>query len=209
MGELRVDASGVRAAARRVLDAVDELNEIRWPAWDPGDLAGSSVSGITAPMVVADRMTDVTAQLRAWAASAQGSVTALRTGRDAQRRPARSSVTRPTVAQALAWRPAALHDLADGWDAAARTVHARVSEVGSEAGGLERVGGRRGPTSGCRPSSRDADEVARALVTAAVAARAGCDRIEAARTDVSTRVASAVAEGFDVADDGSVAGHRR
>ena len=113
-------------------------------------------------------------------------------------------MTRPTVTQALAWRPAALHHLADGWDAAARTVHARVSEVGSEAadwsGSAAHAAHER-----MRTIVRDADEVARALTTAAVAARAGCDRIEAARTDLSTRVASAVAEGFDVADDGSVA----
>src|SRR4051794_13875381 len=67
---------------------------------------------------------------------------------------------------------------ADGWDAAARTIHTGVSDI--------------------------AAEVARAVATAAVAARAGCDRIEAARTDLSTRVAGAVAEGFDVAVDGSV-----
>jgi Alpha/beta hydrolase len=113
-------------------------------------------------------------------------------------------VTRPTVTQALAWRPAALDHLADGWDAAARTVHARVSEVGSEAadwsGSAANAACERMQT-----IVRSADEVARALMTAAVAARVGCDRIEAARTDLSTRVASAVAEGFDVADDGSVA----
>ena len=76
MGELRVDASGVRAVARHVLDAVDGLNEIRWPGWNPGDLAGSSVSGIGAPTVVADRVIDIAGRMRAWAATAQGSVTA-------------------------------------------------------------------------------------------------------------------------------------
>ncbi len=113
-------------------------------------------------------------------------------------------MTRPTVAQALAWRPAALHHLADCWDAAARTVHARVSEIGSEtadwSGSVADAAHER-----MQSIARDADEVSRALATAAVAARAGCERIEAARTDVSTRVASAIAEGFIVADDGSVA----
>ena len=52
------------------------LNEIRWPAWDPDDLSGSSVSGIGAPTVVADRMIDITGQLHAWAANAQGAVIA-------------------------------------------------------------------------------------------------------------------------------------
>jgi hypothetical protein len=51
----------------------------------------------------------------------------------------------------------------------------------------------------------DADAVARALVTAAVAARDGCDRIATAQADVLARVANALAEGFGVADDGSVA----
>jgi hypothetical protein len=76
MGKLVVDASGVRAVARRVLGAVDALNEIRWPAWDPDDLAGSSVSGIGAPTVVAERMIDIADQLHAWAANAQGAVAA-------------------------------------------------------------------------------------------------------------------------------------
>jgi hypothetical protein len=76
MGELVVDASGVRAVARRVLDAVDAVNEIRWPAWDPDDLSGSSVSGIGAPALVAGRMIDITGQLHAWAADAQEAVIA-------------------------------------------------------------------------------------------------------------------------------------
>ena len=113
-------------------------------------------------------------------------------------------MTRPTVTQALAWRPATLHLLADGWDAAARTIHARFSEIGSEAASWS---GSAAHAARERMQSivRDADEVARALTTAAVAARVGCDRIEAARTDLSTWLASAVADGFDVADDGSVA----
>jgi hypothetical protein len=76
MGELVVDASGVRAVARRVLDAVDAVNEIRWSAWDPDDLSGSSVSGIGAPALAADRMTDIAEQLHAWAANAQEAVIA-------------------------------------------------------------------------------------------------------------------------------------
>ena len=72
MGELVVDASGVRAVAKRVLDVVRALNEISWPAWDPDDLTGSSVSGIGAPAVAADRIIDITEQLHAWAANAQG-----------------------------------------------------------------------------------------------------------------------------------------
>jgi hypothetical protein len=76
MGEVRVDASGVRTAARRVLDAVDALNEIPWHGWDPDALAGSSVGGMAAPTVAADRMARLAAQLQAWAAAAQGSMTA-------------------------------------------------------------------------------------------------------------------------------------
>jgi hypothetical protein len=76
MGELVVDASGVRAVARRVLDVVDVLNEIRWSAWNSDDMAGSSVSGIGAPAEAADRMIDIAEQLHAWAANAQGAVIA-------------------------------------------------------------------------------------------------------------------------------------
>ena len=48
------------------------------------------------------------------------------------------------------------------------------------------------------------ERAARALVTASVAARDGAEQITAARADVLARVAAARAEGFDVADDGSV-----
>jgi Alpha/beta hydrolase len=111
-------------------------------------------------------------------------------------------VNRPTVAQALAWRPEALRELATGWDAAADTVRASASTAGSapdwRGRAADAASGR------MRSLLADAEAVAGTLGTAATAARAGSDRIAAARAEVLARVADANDEGFVVADDGSV-----
>jgi hypothetical protein len=111
-------------------------------------------------------------------------------------------VTRPTVAQALAWRPEALRELAAGWDAAADVVRANASTAGSSPDWH----GRAADAASVRLRSLvdDAEAVAGTLGTAATAARAGCDRISAARAEVLALVAGANDEGFVVADDGSV-----
>jgi hypothetical protein len=110
-------------------------------------------------------------------------------------------VTRPTVAQALAWRPDALRELAAGWDAAADAVRANVvdSPANSQGQAADAASVR------MRTLAKQADAVVSTLATAAAAARAGCDRITAARAEVLSRVAGATALGFVVADDGSVA----
>jgi hypothetical protein len=112
-------------------------------------------------------------------------------------------VNRPTVAQALGWRPEALRELAAGWDAAADTVRANASAAGWPSDWR----GQAADAAFVRMRSLvdDADAVAGTLGTAAAAARAGCDRIATARAEVLARVAHANALGFDVADDGSVA----
>jgi hypothetical protein len=110
-------------------------------------------------------------------------------------------VNRPTVAQAQAWRPEALRELAAGWDAAAAAV--RTCAVSSPADWH----GQAADAASVRTRTlvEQADAVAGTLGTAAAAARAGCDRIAGARAHVLTRVAEANAMGFVVADDGSVA----
>jgi hypothetical protein len=109
-------------------------------------------------------------------------------------------VTRPTVAQALAWRPDALRELATGWDAAADAI--RTHAVGSSADWH----GQAADAASVRMGTlvEQADAVVSTLVTAAAAARAGCDCIAEARVDVLTRVTEAKAMGFVVADDGTV-----
>jgi hypothetical protein len=112
-------------------------------------------------------------------------------------------VSRPSLSQAEAWRPGALLRLADSWDEVARVIHDHAT-----------VAARSSPewtgTSGAA-AIRDAaviaaagDAVARALVTAAVAARDGADRLVAARADVLARAAAARSDGFLVHDDGAV-----
>ena len=113
---------------------------------------------------------------------------------------------RPTVTQAEAWRPDALRQLADAWDAAARQMRTHVDSVGREVNrSRDFWTGSAADTARetVRSIAADGDAVARSLVTAAVAARDGADQIATAQTDVLARVAAARADGFGVGDDGS------
>ena len=118
-------------------------------------------------------------------------------------------MTRPTVAQAEAWQPDSLRRTADGWDAAAADLQARVDAV------LHGIQGSRDFWTGsaAEAARRDGGTVAaggavatRCLITAAVAARDGAEQIGSAKADVLDLVATARTEGFAVADDGSVTG---
>lgn len=118
-------------------------------------------------------------------------------------------MTRPTVAQAEAWNPDALRKTADGWDAAATDLQARVDTVvrgidgsrdfwtGSAADAAHGHGGTIGAAGAL---------AARCLITAAVAARDGAEQMSSARDDVLAQVSTARAGGFAVADDGVVTG---
>jgi len=116
-------------------------------------------------------------------------------------------LTRPTLAQAEAWRPDSLREAAATWYAAAADVHARVEVAvegvaathefwtGSAAAAARRDALTAGHTSAT---------LARAMVLAAVAARDGADQISSARAEVLDLVTLARGEGFAVGDDGSV-----
>ncbi|MGH3678457.1 MAG: alpha/beta hydrolase [Mycobacterium sp.] len=118
-------------------------------------------------------------------------------------------MTRPTVAQAQAWRPESLRQLADAWDAAAIDLQARVEVVARDVdesrdfwtGAAAEAARQRGATIAAGGAA-----ATRCLITAAVAARDGADQIAAARDDVLGLLEAARAEGFVVADDGSVTG---
>jgi hypothetical protein len=116
-------------------------------------------------------------------------------------------VTRPTVSRAEAWRPDSLRRLAEGWDDAARRLTADVDTALREIDGSHQswtgaaADAARGNADGI---STAADDAARHLVTASVAARDGADQIAAAQSSVLEKVAEARDGGFDVADDGTV-----
>lgn len=118
-------------------------------------------------------------------------------------------MTRPTVAQAESWRPDALRTTADAWDAAAADLQQRMDAVlrGIDssrdfwAGAAAEAARQRGAA-----VATAAAAATRCLIAAAVAARDGADQIAAAQRDVLNRVAVARAQGFVVADDGSVTG---
>ena len=116
-------------------------------------------------------------------------------------------MTRPTVSQAGAWQPEALHRLADEWDGAAR----RLSELAHHAeAAVDRT--RDDWTGAAADEARrhaqriaaEAASVVHGLVIASVAAHDGADQMAAARSDALALVEKARGDGFAVADDGSV-----
>lgn len=118
-------------------------------------------------------------------------------------------MTRPTVTQAEAWNPDALHKTADEWDAAAADLQARVDAVVREINGSRDfwTGSAADAARGHGDSIAAAGASAsRCLITAAVAARDGGQQMSSARDDVLALVSAARADGFTIADGGSVTG---
>lgn len=82
MGEVRLDTAQVRAHARRVLDGADALDDVRWPADASDDLPGSAVAAATGTASLEDRVADVLAAMRAWAAVASSAAGGLQQADD-------------------------------------------------------------------------------------------------------------------------------
>jgi hypothetical protein len=77
MGEIvEVDLTQLRAVADRVVDAAEQIAQMRWPTLDPDDLRSSAVGNIAAPVLVAARLTEVVANMRGWALAAHMSADA-------------------------------------------------------------------------------------------------------------------------------------
>ena len=72
-----MDAAAVRAVADEVLGGADRLGEIRWPSLALDELAGSSVERAAACSAAEDRLADVVAQMRSWAAATRAAATAI------------------------------------------------------------------------------------------------------------------------------------
>lgn len=118
-------------------------------------------------------------------------------------------MTRPTVAQAEAWKPDELIKTADDWDAAAVDLQSHMDSV------VRGIDGSRDFWTG---SAADAARVhgetissggalaTRCLIAAAVAARDGAEQMASAQSNLLDCVEAARAEGFTVADDGSATG---
>jgi hypothetical protein len=114
---------------------------------------------------------------------------------------------RPTVSQAEAWQPDSLRAAADAWDAASTDI-AREFDVivqGVQASEDFWLGDSADAArTRTYDAVGDADQLARALVAASVAARVGADRIAAAKHDVVSLVQAMRELNFGVADDGTV-----
>ena len=77
MGEVGLNAAEVRALAQRVLDGADALDDVRWPVDTAEDLAGSAVATTVATAGLEDRVADVAAAMRAWAAATSSAAAGL------------------------------------------------------------------------------------------------------------------------------------
>lgn len=113
-------------------------------------------------------------------------------------------MSRPTVAQATAWRVDDLRLIADRWEVEARSLHARAEAATSVPGSSWT--GRAADTARARMVSlrSRADVIATALVLAAAAARDAADQLGATQHRIRAVVDAACAEGFSVGDDGGV-----
>lgn len=116
-------------------------------------------------------------------------------------------MSRPTVSQADAWRPEALHRLADEWDGVARRLSGQVDSAEAAVERTRDYWNGAAADAARRHAQRIASETAavvRALVSASVAAHDGADQLASARSDALVLVEEARGDGFAVADDGSV-----
>jgi hypothetical protein len=77
MGEIvEVDLTQLRTVANRVMQAAEQIAQMRWPTLDPDELQGSAVGHVAAPVLVAARLTEVVANMRGWALAAHMSADA-------------------------------------------------------------------------------------------------------------------------------------
>jgi len=116
-------------------------------------------------------------------------------------------LTRPTVSQAQAWRPDALRDLGEDLDEAARRLSELVDGVvahTAESRDYWTGAAADAARLDAQQIAADAGALARALISASVAALDGAHQIAAARSDVLSHVEQAERDGFTVAVDGSV-----
>ncbi|MGV0850008.1 alpha/beta hydrolase [Mycolicibacterium phlei] len=115
-------------------------------------------------------------------------------------------MSRPTVAQAEAWRPDALARLADDWELTARKVTAHADTL---AGRFTFWTGAAADAAQQRAHAihAQAERIAAGLLLAACAARDGAEQLTTAVAAVTELVTTARAEGFTVTDTGQVLPH--
>ncbi|MDT5155117.1 MAG: hypothetical protein QOI01_6850 [Mycobacterium sp.] len=79
-----MDAAAVRALAESVLDGANHLDAIHWPALSSEGMSGSSVLPAAACPSAEDRLADVVAHMRTWAAAARAAAGAVQLAEEQQ-----------------------------------------------------------------------------------------------------------------------------
>lgn len=114
-------------------------------------------------------------------------------------------MTRPTVAQAIAWQPESLVRLAQEWDAAAGRLQAQADTVDQARQSAGWTGAAAtAAADAISPAAAELRQLCRALVLAAAEARDAAAIIGAARDGVLAVLAEAEQAGCPVAADGTV-----
>lgn len=72
-----MDVAAVRSLAGKVLESADRIAGINWATMESNSMAGSSVARAAPSPLIEQRVADVVAHLRTWAAAAQASATAI------------------------------------------------------------------------------------------------------------------------------------
>lgn len=78
MGEVGLNAEEVRVLAQRVLDGADALDDVGWPVDTAEDLAGSAIAATVATIGLEDRVADLAAAMRAWAAATSSATASMK-----------------------------------------------------------------------------------------------------------------------------------
>jgi hypothetical protein len=66
-----IDVTALRAVADHVTEAADAIAELPWPAMPVEEVSGSAVGALSAPVLIAAKLTDVIANMRGWAVAAR------------------------------------------------------------------------------------------------------------------------------------------
>ena len=168
-------------------------------------LPGSASLTWMAPRRAAADVRRLGAAVQAWVAAARRSVDELMAADGAGADASGAAMTRPSLAQAVAWRPEALTELGAEWDAAAGRLQSAADIVDGTLRPNDWTGAAaRAAGEAISPAIEELRQMCRALVIAAAEARDAALTIGAGPRPRPGGARRGAASGCPVADDGTV-----